>query len=471
MSPRCKVQSKGLFRRVLVPTALVSSMQLASGALAQEATAEAPEPTAEAPVEAAPAENERVAEPEAAPAPVAAPVAVTTSVSVAAPVESEPEAPAAEAAEEPAAEEDEEPGAWAKAIRLSGYAEAYYSHNFNKPQNKTAGARWLDEQSGQFTLQTVVLDVTAEKGPFSAQLTLMFGPTADRWYFEGAAIKAGPDDVLLPENQWSNETWKHIQNAIVGYEAPIGNGLLLQGGLFPTQVGYEPAAVKDNGNFSRSNLFTWLPFFHVGVRATYPVTDKLSVMGAVYNGYNQLRDTNKHKTVSLQASYVENDWWLNLLYIGGNERAAGDPTGYAWRNLFDVVGEYSGFERLTLAAHATTGFESNNFGDNRWAGGALYARLKAYDWLYFALRGDGLKEFGSAADDAPMLFGPGHLLSATATAEFRPIGDGFSFRIEYRHDDSDKDLPMYYTRGFAADGSQKLAATQDTLTFGVTGWF
>ncbi len=470
MSPRCILQSRGLFRRALVPTALVSSLQFASAGMAQdaatdtaaqaiqevsaEASAEsASEPAREAPVERVETRAVQLSVPE----PVAAPQA-----------EAEVQVPKADAAPEAA---DEEADAWAGAVRVSGYVEAYYSHNFGKPENKTAGARWLDEQSGQFTLQTVALDVAAQKGPFSAQLTLMFGPTADRWYFEGAAIKATEDDVLLPENRWSNETWKHIQTAYVGYEAPVGNGLLVQGGLFPTQVGYEPAAVKDNGNFSRSNLFAWLPFFHVGVRATYPVTEKFSVMGAVYNGYNQLKDLNKNKSVSLQGSYVADDWFLNLLYIGGVERPAGDVAGDPWRHLFDAVSEYSGFERLTLAAHASAGFENSAVGDNRWLGGALYARLKAFDWFYLALRGDGLKEFGNGAADAPMLFGPGHLLSATATAEFRPLGDGFSLRVEYRHDDADKDNPMYYRRGLAADGSQRLAATQNTLTVGVTGWF
>lgn len=466
MSPRRFAQTRSLFRNVLVPTALVSSMQLTTVALAQEAVEEAPSPVsaeavAEAPVEPAPA-----AEPAREEAPKAEPLSLSiTSVEPAPAPASAPEA--APEVEEAAAEEET---SWMDAVTVSGYAEAYYAHNFNRPQNQTMGARWLDEKSGQFTLQTVVLDVQAKKGPFSSQLTLMFGPTADRWYFEGAAIKATGDDVLLPENNWSNETWKHIQNAWVGYEAPIGSGLLLQGGLFPTQVGYEPAAVKDNGNYSRSNLFAWLPFFHIGVRATYPVTEKLSVMGAVYNGYNQLTDLNKKKTLSLQASYVEDNWWLNLLYLGGDERPNGDIAGRAWRHLFDAVGEYSGIERLTLAAHANAGFENSDVGEHRWAGGALYARYKAFDWFYLALRGDGLKEFDGGAD-SPIFFGPGHLLSATATAEFRPVGDGFSLRLEYRHDDSDNKNPMFYGRGFSPDGSQRLVATQNTFTVGVTGWF
>lgn len=472
MSCRSSSQSPGLKRRVLASAALASTLGLSvwSSAAAQEAEAPA-EPqdaaSSEAPAEP-PAAEAPAAPAEAEPPPSVAAPSPPASVAVQAEVAS-PAPPEAPAAEDPAPEEDS--GSWADAVTVSGYVEAYYAHNFNKPQNKTVGARWLDEQTGQFTLQTVVLDVSVEKGPLSGQVTLMFGPTADRWYFEGAAIKAGADDDVLPENAWSNETWKHIQNAWVGYELPFGEGLTLMGGLFPTQVGYEPAPAKDNGNYSRSNIFTWFPFFHVGLRASYPLTEKLLLTAGVYNGYNQLRDLNKNKTMALHLAYTEDDWFVSAHYLGGKERPDGDPAGKAWRNMFDFMGEYAGFKRATLAAHFDTGFETNDLGKNTWIAGALYARLKFTDWLYLALRGDGIKEMGSSSVDAPVFFGKGYVLSGTATLELRPTVDCFSIRVEYRHDESSRDNPMYFTRGFAPDGSQRLAATQNTMTVGLIGWF
>jgi hypothetical protein len=248
---------------------------------------------------------------------------------------------------------------------------------------------------------------------------------------------------------------------------------LVQGGLFPTQVGYEPAPAKDNGNYSRSNIFTWFPFFHVGVRASYPLTDKLTLTGAVYNGYNQLRDTNDKKTMALHLAYTEDDWFVSGHYLGGVERPEGDVAGDPWRNMFDFMGEYSGFKRATLAAHFNTGLENSEVGDHRWVAGAAYARLKLVDWLYLALRADGIKEMGggSLADGTSIFFGEGYVLSGTATLELRPVEEGFSIRLEYRHDESDRDNPMYYTRGFTADGSQRMAATQNTMTVGLIGWF
>lgn len=365
---------------------------------------------------------------------------------------------------------------WSDVVTLSGYAEAYYAFNLARPENGITNNRWLDERHNSFTLQTLALDLAAEYGPVSAKLTVMFGPTADRWYFEGAQIAASPEDAVLSPSGYSNETWKHIQNAYVGYRAPIGEGLLIQGGLMPTQVGYEGVAVKDNGNWSRSNLFNFLPFFHLGVRVSYPLAEGLMLTGAVYNGWNQASDLNRGKTLSLQSAFASDDWVFNLLYLGGNERPSGDPAGKPWRNLFDAVVQYTVSESLTLALNADAGFEKGNLGTDAWVAGALYARVRATPWLYFAVRGDGIYESVARREgaSAPIFFGGGdHVLSGTVTGEIRPL-DGISFRLEYRHDDSDPKVPMFYQRGFdLVDGArtQRTSRAQDTLTLGMTGWF
>jgi len=475
-----KVKQRG------VAQAVVAYIALLTAAAAQAQSAPAPA----APIESAPSA------PAAAPATVPVPQAepLVTAPIEAAPLEAatatsrpseppvEPRAPA-DAAEgerpaQPVETSEEAEAPWSDAVTLSGYAEAYYSHNFAKPENGITNNRWLDEKHNSFTLQTVVLDVAAEKGPVSAKLTLMFGPTADRWYFEGAQVPASETGVYLNPAKYSNETWKHIQTAYVAYRAPVGEGLVLQGGLMPTQVGYEGAAIKDNWNWSRSNLFNYLPFFHVGLRATYPVSDSLSLTAAVYNGWNQASDLNKAKTISLQSSLLRDEWLFNLLYLGGFERAKGqDPAGEPWRNLFDAVVQYDVLPMLSLGTNLDGGFERNDLGVQSWFAAALYARAKATDWLYFALRGDGIFEqnaernIENASVTSPILLGGSdHILSGTVTAELRPI-DGVSFRLEYRHDDSDADVPLFYTRGFDAAGLQRTSSVQNTLTLGMTGWF
>ena len=55
---------------------------------------------------------------------------------------------------------------------------------------------------------------------------------------------------------------------------------------------------QDNWNYSRSVLFGYaIPFYHVGLRATLPVTDKVSLAGYAVNGWNNGTEFNGKKTV------------------------------------------------------------------------------------------------------------------------------------------------------------------------------
>lgn len=133
---------------------------------------------------------------------------------------------------------------------------------------------------------------------------------------------------------------------------------------------------------------------------------------------------------------------------------------------YDVVPMFS------LALHADCGYERGELGNQSWYVGALYVQLKASSWRYFAARGDGIYEHvPRSSSDVALFFGGGDpVLSGTLTAEVRPI-DGVSFRLEYRHDDSDDKVPLFFERGFDSTGAQRLSHAQNTLTLGMTGWF
>jgi hypothetical protein len=201
------------------------------------------------------------------------------------------------------------------------------------------------------------------------------------------------------------------------------------------------------------------------------VTETWTLAAAVYNGWNQASDLNAGKSLSLQSAVVGDGWIFNALYLGGPERPRGDAAGSPWRNLFDVVAQVDALPWLSLAAHGNAGFEKSDLGNHSWGALALYARAKATDWLFLALRGDGIGESVPSEGGAILLGGADHILSVTGTLELRPPGDHCSFRLEYRHDDSDSDAPLFFRRGVDASGQQLLAAAQNTFTFGMTGWF
>jgi len=51
--------------------------------------------------------------------------------------------------------------------------------------------------------------------------------------------------------------WKYVQQATVAYAAPAD--VTIQAGLVPSPIGPEVLPIKDNWNWSRSDLFFALP--------------------------------------------------------------------------------------------------------------------------------------------------------------------------------------------------------------------
>lgn len=361
-------------------------------------------------------------------------------------------------------------------ITPTGYVEAYFAYNFNRPSNGITNARGFDNRHATFSLSNAVLGASWEAGPVGGRLTLQVGSTPSTYYLGEPSLRAS-----AAANASNAELWKYLQEAFVTYKAPVGRGLLLQLGLCLSPIGYEVIPVKDNWNWSRSNLFFGLPFYHTGLRATYEWTDELATTFSVFNGWNSVVDNNEEKSVQTNVTYrIPDKLLLQALYFGGVERPTGSPEGPYWRHHFDLIGQYDATSWLSLAAQADHGWEPNRIGTARWMAGAVYARFKPIDRVYIALRGDRFherlaREAGAGGRTSSALFfgGVEWVTSGTATLDVRPH-DHISVRLEYRHDVAR--TPLYFGRSPAGDGGVTTpyvadARTQDTVLLGATAWF
>lgn len=363
------------------------------------------------------------------------------------------------------------PAPSAPSATFDGYVELNYSRNFNQPSNGITNFRGFDNRHDTFALSNAVLGGTFDYESLSGRIALQIGSTPSTYYLGEPAL---PFAVGAPSS--GSEVWKYIQQAHAGWKAPVGRGLLLQAGIFLSPVGYEGIAVKDNWTWSRSNLFFGLPFYHTGVKATYELTDRLTAMVMLSNGWNSVIDGNDGKSTTAQLLYkVPDRLTLSFLYFGGPERPTGAPEGQPWRHLFDLWAQLDATSFLSFVAHGNAGFEQNNFGASYWGTGALYARAQPARWLYLAARGDVFREHAAsnANGTAARIFWPADTVaSGTFTVDFRPHSN-LSFRLEYRHDHADAD--MFFKGAVAGDGLATAyvpnAKAQDTLTAGLTGWF
>jgi hypothetical protein len=359
-------------------------------------------------------------------------------------------------------------------VSLSGYAEVGYQWNFNAPSNGLTNFRGFDTQHNSVNVQNVVLDATGTLGPVSARLALQVGSTPETYYL------AEPDRRSAGSvGRSDRDVWKYLQQAIVAWRAPVGRGLLVEAGVFLSPIGPEGMAIKDQWNWSRSNLFFGLPFYHTGLRLSYPTSERVTLTLAGFNGWNSVGDNNEEKSVMLQVAYTVTDRvTFNALYFGGVERAHGDPTraggSVPWRSLFDTYLQVQARPWLALMVHANAGFEPGALGTAWWVAGALYARARLRPWLYLAARGDVFHETPAqqGGQTSGSIFWPGRwVASGTATLEARPHAN-VSLRLEFRHDEAEAE--MYFRGLVGTDASGAFvpnARTQDTLTAGMTAWF
>lgn len=378
----------------------------------------------------------------------------------------------ATATAQPAPTPSSEPAAPAEAARpvisVGGYIEAYHQLQFQDPSNRITNLRGYDNRSRTFTLSNVALDVKGEAGPVTGHVVLQIGHTPSTYYL---AEPASPGTGSV--NASTGELWKYLQAANLTAKAP--NDFVIEAGLFPSPIGIEVLPVKDNWNWSRSNLFFGLPAYHVGAMVSHSIATGWTGKLHVYNGWNSVVDNNGYPSVAVSAAYASDRTSAQLLYFGGIERPDGAPEGKAWRHLFDALVQTALTDKVSVAAQGDAGFEPNDIGTSSWAAVAGYAKLQLSPKLYGVIRGDYFYEkvAENNGTTASAIFWPVKWVAeATATLSYQPI-DNASVRLEYRHDQAADNA--YFGGDVTTDPTTQAFVpnrkSQDTVTLGVTAWF
>lgn len=365
-----------------------------------------------------------------------------------------PAAALAQTTETPAAQASPDPEPW-KAITFGATLEAYYSYNGNRPPDRIALLRAYDTRTNTFAIQQAT--VLAELAPdveagrrYAVRVDLMFGQATE-------TVQGGPANEPRPD------VYRHIWQAYGSYVFPVGRGLRTDFGKFASNLGYETNYAKDNDHFSRAYLFNFLPFYHSGLRATLPVTDKITAMYALTNGIQQTEEFNDFKSNHFTAlvTPVGNVSWTVNYYFGQEQPDGGEPGGPdGFFRVFDTYVAWTPTSRvgLGLDVNYVTNEVTSDEDSLSLQGIGAYARYKLSDPATVAVRYERLDDEG--------LFGGGVdqlLQEVTLTGEWK-FADGFLLRGELRRDWSN--VPFFTGRG----GSDDLRKGQNTALIGLVWW-
>lgn len=307
--------------------------------------------------------------------------------------------------------------------------ESYYQFNWNRSPDRSLPLRAYDTRANSFSLQQIALvidapsDVAAGRR-YGARVDLQFGQATET--VQGSAANEPRPDV-----------YRHVWQAYGSYVFPVGaNGLQTDVGKFASNLGFETNYAKDNLAFSRAYLFNFLPFYHAGVRVTFPVNDKLTLQYLLTNGIQQTEDFNDFKSNQVVAviKLVPAVSWTVNYYTGVEQPDGGEVGGPDGRfTVFDTYATVALTPALSLGVdvnHATNELVRS---DPSLAldGIGAYGRYQVTSPFAVGIRYERIADEG--------LFGgiEQTLHEVTLTAEHK-LADGFIMRGEFRRDSSNE---------------------------------
>ncbi|HXZ60073.1 MAG TPA: outer membrane beta-barrel protein [Steroidobacteraceae bacterium] len=298
-------------------------------------------------------------------------------------------------------------------LTANGYVASSYYHSNGYPFN----VHQFDIQHDSFQLDQAGLQIAYQ--PKSG-----FGALVD--------VFAGEDARILNEAESgsSDQSVFDVRQAFLQYAT---GPLTVIAGKYVTLAGAEVINPTQNTNFSRSLIFTWSePLTHTGVRATWAVTDTLSLVGGANNGWNVTSTSYGSKTGEAGLAWTPSKIFslTTQAYFGKNQQYDGE------RTLVDVVTTYNATSALTLILNFDWDQQQFPTGPSAtWNGAALYVNYALNDRWRLSLRGEYLDD-----KDGFNFGGTGQTLKeATLTFGYAPV-KSFELRVEGRYDKGQNDV-------------------------------
>lgn len=341
--------------------------------------------------------------------------------------------------------------------QYGGFIDAAYLWDFNDPANHLFRSRGT-----AYKVNEPILNMTAA-------YIRKIANESSRWGFELTA-QAGQDTRVFgfsatAPNLPGSTALRHLGPTDVSYLAPVGKGLTLQAGIFPSLIGYDSLYAKDNFNYTRPWGADLTPYLMFGVNASYPVTEKVTLTGFVVNGYWHLADANPVPCVGGQVVYkaTGHTTFKQTLLIGPHQS---DTALEFWRLLSDSIVEWKS-NRLTTAFEYHVGEEKVvDVGNPR----ALWmAAQLPFHWVFTPHWSATVRPEVYWDRDGRATGFSQTVKAVTTTLELRvPYRQANAIlRLEHRYDDSRGPSGGFFHDGEVAPGVVGLTPGQHLLTLGV----
>ena len=314
-------------------------------------------------------------------------------------------------------------GANAQGIAVHGWIDGYYAWNDQRPDprlNFFSGVGTTAHRAGQLELNVAGLEFAGAPKRFAYRVVLVDGDAAD-------LVHAGE---LHPRRR----SIRNVYQASLSYTAPLGRGLSIEAGVYPSHIGFESFFSKDNWNYTRGWLGELSPYYQSGIKVSYAWSDRWSGQVHVLRGWQLVGDNNSAPAVGTQIAYNGARLSTSFNTFVGAEL----PNDNAHLRKFgDFVATWKATPRLTAGTQIDRGRQL--YGESsaaNWVGIGGYGRWAFDDRHALAVRGERFRD-----GDAGISGFPQTLTESTLTYELRP-GRHLIVKAEGRRDHST--LPVFH---------------------------
>lgn len=235
-------------------------------------------------------------------------------------------------------------------LTISGYAEAYYQYDGNRPlNNKRPDFIYSHNRNNEVNLNLAYLKASYTTAKVRANVALAVGT------YMNANYAAEPDVLKL------------IYEGNAGVKIAKKHDLWIDAGIFSSHLGFESAVGKDNWTLTRSLFADNSPYFETGAKISYTSPgSKWFLSGLLLNGWQRIQRLPGNSTPAFghQLTYRPNErLTLNSGSFIGNDKADSLRQMRYFHNLYAI---YQVNKKIGLTAGFDIGAEQKEKGSNKY---------------------------------------------------------------------------------------------------------
>lgn len=258
---------------------------------------------------------------------------------------------------------------------VSGYVEAYYNQDFNKPlSNSAPGFLYNFNRTGEVNLNLAFMKASYSTDRVRGNLALAAGTYVNANY-------AAEPGVL-----------KNIFEANVGIKIAKNANLWIDAGIMPSHIGFESAIGKDNWALTRSLVAENTPYFESGVKLGFTTQDEKLYLSAMYlNGWQRIQrvDGNTTPAFGTQITYKPTSAiTLNYSTFVGSDKPDSLRRMRYHHNFYGIFQLSEKFGVTTGFDYGTEQKEKGSSKYNNWFVPVLIARYSPSTKVSIAARGE-----------------------------------------------------------------------------------